>query len=60
MSPCPISGRLNPGFHDLLKTQAEARKTTMLGLQRRLLKNLPMTPLDLFSQNETLFDKKKK
>jgi len=60
MSPCGISGRIDAGLHKLLKEEARKRKTSMLTLQRRMLKNIPTTPLDLFAENEGLFEKTKK
>ena len=59
MSPNPVNGRLDAGLHKLFKDEATKRKTSMLELQRRLLKNIPITPLDLFSQDDTFFKKRK-
>jgi len=54
----PLNCRMDSGLHKLLKKEAQKRKTSMLQLQRRLLKNIPATPLDLFAQNDEFFKKK--
>ena len=59
MTPNPINSRLDAGLHKLFKDEALKRKTSMLELQKRLLKNIPVTPLDLFAQNEEFFKKRK-
>lgn len=55
MSKNPITGKMDPDFHDWIKEEAKNRKTSMLKLQKRIARNAKTRMIDVLDNGENFF-----